>query len=78
MKLRSSHSNQTLAAYYAVVQRSVNFVTVVGFRWTLAAWERVESDPDAQRLIASGAGLEITGGYIAVQAEIHSTEIPAD
>jgi len=34
-----------------------------------------ESDPDAQRLIASGAGLEITGGYIAVQAESHPTQI---
>lgn len=34
-----------------------------------------ESDPDAQRLIAGGAGLEITGGYIAVQAESHPTEI---
>ena len=34
-----------------------------------------ESDPDAQRLIASGAGLAISGGYIAVQAESHPTEI---
>jgi hypothetical protein len=34
-----------------------------------------ESDPDAQRLIASGAGLEISAGYIALQAESHPTEI---
>jgi len=34
-----------------------------------------ESDPDAQRLIASGAGLAISAGYIAVQAESHPTEI---
>jgi len=33
-----------------------------------------ESDPDAQRLIANGAGLEITGGHIALQAESHPTE----
>lgn len=34
-----------------------------------------ESDPDAQRLIAAGAGLEIASGFIAVQAESHTTEI---
>lgn len=32
------------------------------------------TDPDAQRLIAAGAALEITGGYIALQAESHPTE----
>ena len=34
-----------------------------------------DSDPDAQRLIASGAGLELAEGYIAVQAESHPTQI---
>ncbi len=33
-----------------------------------------ERDPDAQRLIAAGHGLELTEGYISIQAESHPTE----
>lgn len=32
-------------------------------------------DPDAQRLLASGSAIEVTGGYISVQAESHPMEI---
>ena len=34
-----------------------------------------EDDPDAQRLLAAGAEIAISGGYISVQAESHPTEI---
>jgi len=33
-----------------------------------------ESDPDARRLLASGAPLALSSGYIALQAESHPTE----
>ncbi len=33
-----------------------------------------ERDPDAQRLIANGHGLNLTEGYISIQAESHPTE----
>ncbi len=32
-------------------------------------------DPDAQRLIAAGSAIDVSGGYISVQAESHPLEI---
>jgi hypothetical protein len=32
-------------------------------------------DPDAQRLLAAGSAIDVTGGYISVQAESHPLEI---
>lgn len=53
-----------------VVRHVVNGETVFEY----SGIQLDERDPDAQRLLASGAGPEVAGGFIALQAESHPTE----